>query len=459
MRTCPRIVIGATASGTGKTSVSLGIAAALKERGLRVQTFKVGPDYLDPTYLASASGRPCYNLDGWMMGREYVEKLFARTTADADIAVIEGVMGLFDGAKAGNLEGSTAEIALWLDAPVLLVVNTHGMAQSIAAVVKGFAELTPGLNLAGVIANRCGSEAHSIFLGKSLKAASLPEMVAAIPRDGLPELSSRHLGLVTARPKTLAQATIDGLAQAIESYTDLDAVIAIAKNTPGLAIDAPAKQGRKKRVRLGVAFDDAFHFYYQDFFDELEDRGCAIIRFSPLSDSNIPEGLDALYFGGGYPEEMAQALSENEAMLTSVRDFAASGRPLYAECGGLMYLSQGIERADGATYAMTGLLPSMTKMHDKRQVLAYVEATLKKDSLWGNSGDTVRGHEFHYSRLVSDPSGQDGWESVYSMKKRTGKTQDEGYQKGRILASYAHMHLPAREKTLDYFIKICEGEK
>ncbi len=459
MKECPRIVVGGTASGTGKTSVTLGIVAALKKQGLVVQTFKVGPDFLDPTYLAMASGRPCYNLDGWMMGRDHVERTVARTCEDADIAVIEGVMGLFDGAKPGSLEGSTAEIALWLDAPVLLVVNTHGMAQSIAAVVKGFALFEPRLNLAGVIVNRSGSDSHGSFLKSSLKAAMLPGVVAVVPRGGLPELTSRHLGLVTANPKVITARTIDELADAMSRYGDLVAIVNTARSAPGLNIRPETRKHLKERVCLGVAFDDAFHFYYQDFFDALSDNGCAITRFSPLADSNVPHDADALYFGGGYPEVMAETLAANEPMRAAVRTFAASNRPIYAECGGLMYLCSGLEETDGTFRPMAGLIPATTKMYEKRQSLAYVEVTLKADSLWGHRGDTVRGHEFHYSRLTSDPAGKDGWESVYRMKKRASGETDEGYRKGKVLASYAHLHLPPHDRALAHFIKSCEGDK
>ena len=214
MGRCPAILIGGVSSGVGKTSLTLGIVRALVRRGLRVQTFKVGPDFLDPSYLKLASGRPCYNLDGWMTGREYVQQLFARVTADADIAIIEGVMGLFDGASPTSLEGSSAEIALWLDAPVLLVANAHGAARSLAAVVMGFTRFESGLRMAGVIANHAGSERHRKWLGESLAAAGLSPLVGAVPRDSLPTLQSRHLGLMTADSRTLPDQTVNQLADA-----------------------------------------------------------------------------------------------------------------------------------------------------------------------------------------------------------------------------------------------------
>ena len=453
---CPRIVIGGTESGVGKTSLTLALVAALRRRGSRVQTFKVGPDFLDPSYLAVASGRPCYNLDGWMMGRDYVEKLFARTTADADIAVIEGVMGLFDGAEADNLEGSTAEIASWLRAPVILVADVYGMARSLAAVVKGFATFERKVRVAGVIANHCGSVPHGIMLAEALQASYLPPMVAAMPRGSLPELPSRHLGLVTADSRNLPPQTLEALADAFEHYSAISEIVNMACSAPFLYVEPPERKGLAERVRLGVARDAAFHFYYRDLFDELEDSGCTIVRFSPVEDRSLPDRLDALYLGGGYPEEMAAELSANEPMLAAVREFADSGHPIYAECGGLMYLCRDLETVEGKRYPQAGLLPAATKMHRGLQALSYVDVTLKNDSLWGRAGANVRGHEFHHSTLAASPAGIDGWRSVYSVRKRRADTPvEEGFQKGNILASYLHLHLPSRPAALEYFIHSC----
>lgn len=454
---CPRIVIGGTESGAGKTSLTLALVAALRRRGSRVQTFKVGPDFLDPSYLAVASGRPCYNLDGWMMGRDYVEKLVARTTADADIAVIEGVMGLYDGASHDSLEGSTAEIAAWLRAPVILAADVYGMARSLAAVVKGFATFERKVKVAGVIANHCGSVRHGIMLAEALQASRLPPMVAAIPRGALPALPERHLGLVTADARNLPPQALEALADAFEHYSTLGEIVSMARSAPFLYVEAPERKGLAGRVRLGIARDAAFHFYYQDMLDEMEDNGCTLVPFSPVSDGYLPSGLDALYLGGGYPEEVAAELSTNGPMLASVRDFAASGRPVYAECGGLMYLCREMETVDGRRHPLAGILPTSTKMHRGLQALAYVDVTLKEDSLWGLAGECVRGHEFHHSSLEANPDGVEGWRSVYLMRKpRVEAPVEEGFQKGNILASYAHLHLASRPEALENFIRSCE---
>jgi cobyrinic acid a,c-diamide synthase len=455
---CPRIVIAGTHSGVGKTSLSLAVVAALRMHGLKVQTFKVGPDFLDPSYLALASGRPCYNLDGWMAGRDYVYGLFARASETADISVIEGVMGLFDGADPDSSEGSTAEIARWLDAPVLLVVDAGGIARSISAVVKGYADFEADLNVAGVIANRCGSEGHASWLAASLAAASLPPLMGAIPMDGVPHLPSRHLGLVTADSGNLSRTVLNALGDAFERYASIDGIIKTARNAPTVKTVVPRKAAPlpMKRISIGVAYDSAFHFYYRDFFDELELSGCTLTFFSPVADSRLPKGLDALYFGGGYPEVHASALAANREMLSDIREFASSGRAVYAECGGLMYLCRNLETQEGMIYPMVGVIPASTRMLDRLKSLAYVDVTLNADSLWGARGATLRGHEFHYSELTADPTKNTDWTTVYTLKKRrSDDAAQEGFQNGRILASYTHLHLASRPEALRWFISHC----
>jgi cobyrinic acid a,c-diamide synthase len=261
---------------------------------------------------------------------------------------------------------------------------------------------------------------------------------------------------VTADSRNLPPEALEALADAFEHYSTLSEIVNMARSAPFLYVEPPERKGLAERTRLGVARDAAFHFYYRDLFDELEDAGCTIVPFSPVADRSLPEGLDALYMGGGYPEEMAAELSANESMLVAVREFAKSGRPVYAECGGLMYLCRDLETVEGKRYPMAGLLPAATKMHRGLQALSYVSVTLKEDSLWGRAGDTVRGHEFHYSTLTANPAGIEGWRPVYSMKKRWDDSPvEEGFQKGNILASYLHLHLPSRPAALEYFVRTC----
>jgi cobyrinic acid a,c-diamide synthase len=452
----PRIVIAGTHSGVGKTSLSLALVSALKRRGFKVQTFKTGPDFLDPTYLALASGRPCYNLDGWMSGsRDYVCRLFGRVAEDADLAVIEGAMGLFDGADPATIEGSTAEIAKWLHAPVLLMANVHGLGRSLAAMVKGYAAFEPGVNLAGVVANQCGSEVHADWLALSLQASSLPPLLGGIPRGGFPQLPSRHLGLVTADALHLTPASLEALAHTLEEHVSLESLLRLARSAPLLEFSSPERKAVPKRLRLAFARDRAFHFYYQDLFDELESGGCELIPFSPVEDQGLP-GCDALYIGGGYPEEQAQALSANKPMLEAIRQFALLNRPIYGECGGLMYLAKSLRTGDGREYPMVGLLPAETRMRHRRKALGYVEITLKEDSLWGARGTILRGHEFHYSELLTDPAGMPGWQAPYTMRHRRAESvRDEGFQRGRVLLSYVHLHLASHPEAVRFFIDHC----
>ncbi|AFM28174.1 cobyrinate a,c-diamide synthase [Desulfomonile tiedjei] len=457
---CPRLVIAGSNSGVGKTSVTLALVSALRKRGLRVQTFKVGPDYLDPTYLSLASGRPCYNLDSWMAGKEYSQRLFREKSAGADIAVVEGVMGLFDGSDPVAEDGSTAEIARLLDAPVLLVVNAHGMARSIAALVHGFCRFDSGIKVKGVLANRCGSERHGKWLAESLNSADLPSLLAAIPRGAFPELPSRHLGLVSANSRNLAQETLSRLGDALEQYGCLDEVLKHAGVTMPLPPivseqEADPNSSQSESLRLGVALDDAFHFYYPDNLEALRSAGFELVYFSPMGDTRIPQHLNALYIGGGYPEVHAAELSANTRMLDSVREFCRTGRPVYAECGGLMYLAQGIEAQNGTKHPMTGVFPVWSRMLPHRKSLGYVEVTLREDSLFGAAGDRIRGHEFHYSELEEDTLSEVGWNRTYSvMYRRNERAVLEGFQSGAVLATYVHAHFASKPGAVQRFRSI-----
>lgn len=450
----PRIIIAGTGSGVGKTSLSLALVRALTRRGLRVQTFKVGPDFLDPTHLVRASGRTCYNLDSWMCGREYVGQLFQRVTAGADIAVIEGVMGLFDGASPDTSSGSTAEIARWLHAPVLLVVDAKGTARSIGAVIKGFDTFEPDLRIAGVIANRVGSARHAEWLAETVSSARLPPLVGCIPAKAFPSLPSRHLGLVTADAETLSPALLDSLADTLEKHVDLEKILALARTAPALSqAPAPVRHPVAGRpVTIGIASDAAFHFYYPDNLECLQAQGAQLVHFSPIRDSRLPAGLDALYLGGGYPEEYAADLARNGGMMESIRQFAAAGGAVYAECGGLMMLSQSIETLDGLIHPMAGLLPFRTRMCARRQSLGYTEVTLKGDTLWGPEGTRLRGHEFHYSEIVGAPTDAD-WKPAYQIQyRRDPKPVLAGAQRGRILAGYVHLHFASHPDAVRTFL-------
>lgn len=451
---CPAIVVAGTSSGVGKTSVALGLAATLARRGMRVQTFKVGPDFLDPGYLALASGRTSYNLDTWMCGADYAKNLYARKTADADIAVVEGVMGMYDGADAAHSGGSTAEIAALLGAPVLLVVNARGAARSLAAVVKGFCEFERDARIAGIAANFCGGERHAAILRDAMASVNLPPLMAAIPKGALPELSSRHLGLVSADARTLTAQTIRQLADALEAHADIAALIAATAS----AVTRKAETARAPaapKARIGVAMDEAFHFYYHDSLEALERAGAELVRFSPVRDAALPEGLDGLYLGGGYPEEHARAISQNTGMIRSIVEFADAGKPVYAECGGLIYLSRGVETVDGTRYPFAGILPVWARMRNSYKSLGYAEAVFTRDTLLGKAGESVKGHMFHYSELMDDPLGREGWSAAYAVRRKGAETPEGFFSGKNVLATYLHAHLASHPAAVKSFVNRC----
>jgi cobyrinic acid a,c-diamide synthase len=455
---CPRLVVAAPQSGAGKTSVSLGLVASLASRGLRVQTFKVGPDFLDPTYLALASGRPCYNLDGWMSGHDYVRERFALATADADIAIIEGVMGMFDGANATRSEGSTAEIARWLDAPVLLVIDAHGLARTVAPLVKGLQDFDPEVRLGGVIANQVGSSRHTHLLAEALRSAGGPPLLGGIPQGGLPALPSRHLGLHTADSKVLPAQSIAALAEATRTNVELEPLLQMAGTASPLTACRSLPEPRPVVARLGVARDEAFHFYYPDNLEALQAAGCELVEFSPLHDRSPPAGLDGVYLGGGYPEEHAVRLAENRSMLEALRQFAATGGAIYAECGGLVYLCSGLETLDGERHDLLGLLPATAFMHGRHRRLGYVEVETCAPTPWGPPGTRLRGHEFHYTELGVDPLKDGPWHAAYRISNRRDRSpRHEGYQRGRVLTSYVHLHFGANPNIAAAFATYIAG--
>lgn len=456
---CPRLVIAGTHSGVGKTSLSLALARLFARQGLRVQTFKVGPDFLDPTYLAMASGRTCYNLDGWMTSRPYVRRLFARASAGTDVAVIEGVMGLFDGASPCGLEGSTAQIAQWLDAPVILVAGAHGAARSLAATVRGFAEFEPGVRVAGVIANQGGSERHAQWLRASLAGASAPPLVGLLPRGALPTLPSRHLGLVAADHAQLTPATIDDLADACARHLDVARLLELARSAGALEAGFPEEQTTPaNRLRLGIARDEAFHFYYADNLESLHEEGAELVNFSPLADRRLPGDLDALYFGGGYPEAHAEQLAANSAMLADVRAFADSGRPIYGECGGMMYLGRSLTTLQDRRFPLAGVLPLETAMLPRLKQLGYAEVTWAADTLWGRVGQVARGHEFHYSEVTAEDEAAGAWQRAYTVAGRRSPPIAAGLTNGPVLAGYVHLHWASRPDAVRHFLA-CRGER
>jgi cobyrinic acid a,c-diamide synthase len=449
------LVIAGTQSGVGKTTLTLGLLYALARRGLTVQPFKVGPDFIDPGHHTRAAGRFCRNLDGWMLSREANLALFRRQARGADVAVVEGVMGLFDGYDGATEAGSTAQMAKWLGLPVLLVVDARAMARSAAALVHGFASFDPGLSLAGVVFNRIGSLAHLEYLQQALTSLPGVRCFGGIPRDQELSIPERHLGLATAEDHPLEGAYLDHLADRLEAHLDLPGLLAAL---PQLALpEGPAPATSPALVRLGVARDRAFCFYYPENLELLASFGAELVPFSPLVDRDLPAGLDGIYLGGGYPELYAGQLAANEPLRRALRGGAAGGLPIYAECGGLMYLSREIIDLEGRVHPMAGVFPFLVRMLPRLKALGYREVTLAADSLLGPAGTTARGHEFHYSEIAGDPIEVP---RLYRLTpRRGGAAVSEGYSDRHVLASYVHLHFGSNPEVARYLVASCRAYK
>ena len=452
-------VVAGTHSGCGKTTLTLAVTAALAARGFRVQPFKVGPDFIDPGFHAQTTGVESRNLDGWMLSREYNTALFERLFARADVAVVEGVMGLFDGYDGLSEAGSTAEAAKRLGLPVVLVVDAASMARSAAALVFGYSRFDPDLKIAGVIFNRIGGEGHLAYLKEAMGAA-LPEIpvLGGIPRDELMEIPERHLGLVTADEIFLTPERRAGLAGLVERRIDLDFIIRTTErdSTPP-AFPDPGETPPPSRdlVEIAVARDAAYCFYYPDNFELLERAGARLRFFSPLAGEGVPDNAAGVYLGGGYPELFADRIARNTVFMDSLRAVAARGAPVYAECGGLMTLGRFIETLDGNRTPMAGLLPFGTRMLGRRKALGYTEVVLTASCLLGEPGRVLRGHEFHYSEIV-EPYDAAGLSCAYELRKRKlTAPRPEGFSAGSVLASYVHLHWGSAPEAADSFVERC----
>lgn len=448
------IVIAGTHSGCGKTTISLGVMAALARRGLRVAPFKVGPDFIDPGHHGRVAGRLSRNLDGWMLSREYNLDTFARASTEADVAVVEGVMGLFDGFDGRTEAGSTAQMAKWLDLPVLLVVDARSMARSAAALVQGFENFDPAVKFAGAVFNRIGSPRHLAFLQEAMEGAVKMPCRGGLPRNEAIAIPERHLGLVTAGDHPLEAADLRRLADQIELGLDLNALIATLHDKTAAGdrmADAPMPEA--ERVAIGVARDNAFCFYYPDNLDLLERCGARLVFFSPIRDRQLPPEVRGLYFGGGYPELFAEKLSANESLRDEIRERSAAGMPIYAECGGFMYLCAELQDRDNRRFPMAGCFPFTSRMLPRLKSLGYREVRFTRDTVVGERGMVIRGHEFHYSELTqSGPFG----ETVYDLADRCGEAQArEGYWRNRTLGSYVHLHFGSAPRAASNFVENC----
>jgi cobyrinic acid a,c-diamide synthase len=441
----PRIVIAGTHSGAGKTTIATALMAALSRRGLTVQPFKVGPDFIDPGFHAAACGRASRNLDGWMLTRDTNLALFERASANADIAVIEGVMGLFDGRDACSEAGSTAEMAKWLDAPVMLIVDASAMARSAAAIVHGFEDFDAGLNLKSVIFNRVGGPGHTKILRDAVRQSCRAEVLGGLPPNPRIELPSRHLGLALAE-ESLMDSMLTEMANWIEGNLDLERIAA----GTAVAVRSSAPQTvREPRVRIAVARDAAFCFYYQDNLDALIHAGAELVWFSPITDASLPPDIGGVYLGGGYPELHAEALSRNAAMRCAIRQAAESGLPVYAECGGFMYLTEAIVDAEGREHPMAGVFPTKARMQPRLAAIGYSHPEPSNDALWASGCTSLRGHEFRYSTIDPMPA----------EIARAYQEPASGFRFHNVLAGYTHLHFLSDKRFPRRFVEACGNRR
>ena len=443
-------LLAGTSSGSGKTTITLGILAAIKARGLQVQPFKCGPDFIDPTLHQMVTGAISPNLDVRMCGSDFCRQRFLQDSSARDVAVVEGVMGLFDGGEA-----SSASLAKLLDLPVILVVDASSAAESVAAVVKGFETFDQDCTVAGVIFNRVGSARHRELIERGMEGNCNCTILGFFPRNKTFSIPDRHLGLHMGSENPLNSAAVTELAQAIEDHIDLDSLLTITafphqeKELTG----AIAGTGtREKRVRLAVARDSAFCFYYPDNLQMLEECGAEICYFSPLQDKKLPENCRGIYFGGGYPELYAKTLSENRNMLESVNGFAEAGGIIYGECGGFMYLCDAIVDLKNKQFSMAGIFPFKVKMKARLSRLGYRKASLQTDCFLGKTGDALHGHEFHYSELCEI---KDTAKSVFTL----ADSRQEGYCRKNVIAGYLHLHFGRNIENIKIFVDTLEKSR
>lgn len=448
-----QLMIAGTKSGVGKTTVSMGLMAALSKR-MTVQPYKVGPDYIDPAFHSYITGRTCRNLDSYILPEDMIHYFYEKNLQKAEVALVEGVMGLFDGAEVGSDIGTSASIAKMLNLPVILVVDGSKVAASLAATVKGFDTFDPKLRMAGVIINNVGSEAHYEILKKAIEMYTEVKPCGYLLKNSQITLPERHLGLVPASEQLALDEVFETLAEAIEATVDIETILSIGQSqTPEIQAISP-KVFNEEKVRIGIAKDKAFNFYYEDALDLMEELGhVEWVPFSPLIDSHLPENISGLYFGGGFPEVFADQLAENNSFINDLLKHLGEGMPYTAECGGLMYLCDGLVDLEGGHHQMVGWLPGETVMTKRLQRFGYAELTLDAPCIFGSKGQKIRIHEFHRS------SAEVALPNRYAIEKiRYGqviKSWQCGFEKGNGIAAYAHMHYGSNLQFAENFVRNC----
>ncbi len=455
----PRVIIAGASSGVGKTTISTGLMGALGEKGLRVQPFKVGPDYIDSSYHSAVTGRPSGNLDVWMVHPDQIIELFSRGARDADVAIIEGVMGLYDGVSGLDETGSTAQIAKLLRCPVVLVIDAHDMARTAAAVALGYKNFDEQVNIAGIILNKVVNPVHASWCKESIESVTQIPVIGSLPVNREIELPERHLGLIPTPEKQLSDFFFPKVSHFIRDNINLNMVIKILKSVgelPAIEHSVFPKRNRPKRVVIGVAFDEAFNFYYSGNLELLEAYGAEIKRFSPIHDKALPTDIAGLYVGGGFPEMLPKELEANESMRKAIKKAADNDMPIYAECGGLMYLTNSIIDFEGNSFEMVGLIDGKTMM-TKKLMLNYTLAEVTRDNVLSRTGMHLKGHEFHHSKITGIPADA---QFAYTMEMGEGiDGKHDGWTQHSVVASYMHVHFAQDSKIVKNFLGSCKRYK
>ncbi len=429
------VLIAGTNSGCGKTTITLGLMAAFSKKGLKVQAFKAGPDYIDPSLHYIVTKRPSINLDTWMMPAEFLKASFVSHAKEADFSIIEGVMGFYDGRSPVSDEGSSADLAKKIECPVILVIDAKSMARTVSAILKGMIEFDRKVNIIGVILNNIGSKRHLEILEEAIRTYCNITVFGGLPKDPGLSLPSRHLGLITGGEGVLSRDKIEYLSSSISSNIDLDKIEKMSQSR--LKEKKRLHKKLKAKGVIAVARDKAFCFYYQDNLNILSNMGYEIVEFSPIKDKVLPAS-DIIYLGGGYPEVYADEISQNVSMLNCIRKAGDEGRTIYAECGGLMYLGRSIITLDGEELGMCGSMPYKTRMLPKRKSLGYVEISPMEDFWILSHKQKIRGHVFHYSEVIMPDNA-----ACKNFYQGTPKSKAIGLRYGNILASYVHLHFGA----------------
>jgi len=435
-----KILIAGTNSGVGKTTISLGIMQALTKRNMKVQPYKVGPDYIDPSYHTFITGRHSRNLDSYMLDDEKIKYVFNKSSQDADISVVEGVMGLFDGIGIDLDNCTSSHTSKILKAPVILVINGKAMAASSAAMVLGYKEIDKDVNIKGVIVNNVRTKTHYEIIKKAIETYCDIEVLGYFPPNDEFSLESRHLGLVPSVEIDSLKTKFNNLADEIEKYIDIDRILEISQTEEvksDFSLQDFIKNNKVEDKSVAVAYDKAFNFYYRENIELLEELGLNIKYFSPLQDKEVPKS-EYIYIGGGFPEIFGQELQANESMRKSIKEAHENNIPIYAECGGLMYLGEKLIDQENKECNMVGVFKGYSKMTSSLKRFGYCYGTAKVDTILSNKGENIKGHEFHHSIFETEE------ECAYIMKKeRDKKIVDEwegGYSKNNTLATYLHTH-------------------